>query len=91
MIFKLSARKKKRIFLLAVSKLYLTKFIKYIVFKKTKLSFKLKLLVQSNLNSSNTDGSFTMANSNSLLNPYEILPIAQENKYLGKFSYFILK
>ena len=23
--------------------------------------------------------------------PYEILPIAQENKYLGKFSYFIMK
>ena len=25
----------------------------------------------------NTDGSFTMANSNSFLSPYEILPIAQ--------------
>ena len=22
--------------------------------------------------------------------PYEILPIAQENKYLGKFSYFVI-
>ena len=33
-------------------------------------------LVQSNLDSSNTDGSFTMANSNSFLSPYEILPIA---------------
>ena len=43
--------------------------------------------LQSNLNSSNTDGSFTMANSNSFLSPYEILPLAQENKYLGKFSY----
>ena len=32
-------------------------------------------LVQSNLDSSNTDGSFTMANSNSFLSPYEILPI----------------
>ena len=32
--------------------------------------------VQSNLDSSNTDGSFTMANSNSFLSPYEILPIA---------------
>ena len=25
------------------------------------------------------------------LSPYEILPIAQENKYLRKFSYFIVK
>ena len=52
----------------------------------------LKVLgIQSNLNSSNTDGSFTVANSNSFLSPYEILPLAQENKYLGKFSYFIMK
>ena len=43
-------------------------------------------IIQSNLNSSNTDGSFTMANSNSFLSPYEILPLAQENIYLGKFS-----
>ena len=47
--------------------------------------------LQSNLNSSNIDGSFTMANSNSFLSPYEILPLAQENKYLGKLSYFIMK
>ena len=47
--------------------------------------------LQSNLNSSNTDGSFTMANSDSFLSPYEILPIAQENKYLRKLSYFIMK
>ena len=46
--------------------------------------------LQLNLDSSNTDGSFTMANSNSFLSPYEVLPIAQENKYLGKFSYFIV-
>ena len=45
---------------------------------------------QSNLDGSNTDGSFTMANSSSFLSPNEIL-IAQENKYLGKFSYFIMK
>ena len=45
--------------------------------------------IQSNLDGSNTDGSFTMANSNSFLSPHEVLPIAQENKYLGKFSYFI--
>ena len=47
--------------------------------------------IQSNLDGSNTDGSFTMANSNSIPSPYEILPIAQENKYLRKFSYFIVK
>ena len=47
--------------------------------------------IQSNLNSSNTDGSFTMANSNSVLSPYEILPMDQENKYLKKLSYFITK
>ena len=41
--------------------------------------------VQSNLNSLNTDGLFTMANSNLILNPHEILPIAQENEYLGNF------
>ena len=27
---------------------------------------------------------------NSFLSPYEILPITQENKYLGKFSDFIM-
>ena len=48
-------------------------------------------IIQSNLDGSNTDGSFTMAYSNSFLSPYEILPIAQENKYLRKFSYFIVK
>ena len=40
---------------------------------------------------SNRDGSFTMINSNLFLIPYEILPIAHENKYLRKFSYFIVK
>ena len=34
---------------------------------------------------------FTMTDSNSFLSPYEIIPIAQEIKYLGKFSYFIMK
>ena len=47
--------------------------------------------IQSNLNNSNTDGSFTMANSNSFLSPYEILPIDQENNFLTKLSYFIMK
>ena len=47
--------------------------------------------IQSNLNSSNTDGSFTMDNSNLILSPYEILPIDQENQYLRKLFYFIMK
>ena len=46
------------------------------------------LTVTVNPNSSNTDGSFTVPNSNSFLSPYEILPIAQENKYLGIFFLF---
>ena len=50
-----------------------------------------KLFIQLNLNSSNTDDSFTMANSNSFMSPKEILPIDQENKYLRKLSYFIMK
>ena len=49
------------------------------------------MILQSNLNSSNTDDSFTMAYSNSFLSPYEILPIAQENRYLGIFLYSIMK
>ena len=32
-----------------------------------------------------------MANSNSFLSPYEILPIDQENTYLRKLYYFIMK
>ena len=50
-----------------------------------------KAKMQSNLNSSSSDGSFTTANSNLFSSPYEIFPITQENKYLGKFSYFIMK
>ena len=41
----------------------------------------------SNLNSSNTDGSFTMANSNLFESPYENYPTAQENNYLVEFSF----
>ena len=37
------------------------------------------------------DVSFTMVHSNPFLSLYEILPIAPENKYLGKVSYFIMK
>ena len=47
--------------------------------------------IQSNHNSSNTDGAFTMAISNSFFSPYKILSIVQENTYLGKFSNFIIK
>ena len=32
-----------------------------------------------------------MANLNSFLSPYDLLPLAQENKYLGKFPYFIIE
>ena len=46
---------------------------------------------KSNLDRSNTDGFFTMANSHSCLSRYEILSIAQENKYFGTFTYFITK
>ena len=46
--------------------------------------------IQYNLNGSNTDGSFTVDDSNSFFSPYKILPIAQENKYLGIF-YFIME
>ena len=41
--------------------------------------------LQYNLNGSNPDGSFTVDDSNSFFSPYKILPIAQENKYLGIF------
>ena len=46
--------------------------------------------IQSNLNTSNMDGSFTMANSNSFFSPYKFLLLAWENKYLRKFSYFTM-
>ena len=51
----------------------------------------IRIYVQLNLSSSNTDGSFIMVNSISFPSTYEILPIAQENKYLGIFSYSIMK
>ena len=46
------------------------------------------LAIQYNLNGSNTDDSFTVDDSNSFFSPYNILPIAQENKYLGIFFLF---
>ena len=53
------------------------------------LTESLDVQVQYNLNGSNTDGSFTVDESNCFFSPYKILPISQENKYLGIFSYFI--
>ena len=47
--------------------------------------------LQYNLNGSNTDGSFTVDDSNSFFSSYKILSIAQENKYLWIFSYFIME
>ena len=49
------------------------------------------MVIQLKPSSMNTDGSFTMANSIRFLVPLKILPIAQENKYLEKFSYFIME
>ena len=49
------------------------------------------IYIQYNLNGSNQDGSVTMDDSNSFFSPYKSLPIAQENKYLGIFSYFIIE
>ena len=47
--------------------------------------------IQYNLNGSNTDGSFTVDDSNSFFSSNKNLPIAQENKYLGIFSSFIME
>ena len=45
--------------------------------------------IQSNLNSSDTDGSFTMDNSNSFLSTYEILPIVQiKTKFKEIFLFY---
>ena len=52
---------------------------------------KLQYTGEPNRNSSKIDGSFTMANLNLFLSHYEILIIAQENKYFGNFSYFTMK
>ena len=40
------------------------------------------ITIQYDLDDSNTDKPFIVANSNSLLSPWEILSIAPENKYL---------
>ena len=43
---------------------------------------------QPDRNNSNTDGSFTIAKSNSLLNPCNFFRIAQENKYEKFFLFY---
>ena len=48
------------------------------------------IIYMYNFNGSNTDGSFTVDYSNPIFSPSKILPIAQENKYLGKLSYLIM-
>ena len=53
--------------------------------------FRIYIYTQYNLSGSNPDGSFTVDDSNSFFNPYKIIPVAQENKYLGIFSYFIME
>ena len=64
--------------------------VKFVDFFST--GFRLTLIhLQSYLNTSNTDGSFTMANSDSFLSPHGILPMAKEKKYFSNFSYFIMK
>ena len=47
--------------------------------------FSLKMKIHSNQDSSNTDDSFTMANSSWSLSPYEILPIAPETNIWQSF------
>ena len=51
-------------------------------------TLKYSLQIHYNLNGSNTDGSFTLDYSNSFFSPYKILPLAQENKYIGIFFLF---
>ena len=44
--------------------------------------------IQYDINGSNPDVSFTVDDSNSFFSRYKILPISQENKYLGIFFLF---
>ena len=63
--------------------------VQYCLIAVTYVSF--KYLIQYNLNGSNTDGSFIVDDSNSVFSPHKILSVAQENKYLMIFSYFIME
>ena len=44
--------------------------------------------IRQNLDSLNTDGSFTMANSKSFLRPYEVLPVAQKKQIFTEIFLF---
>ena len=70
------------------TELFKTNFSMQKIDKAQHKTFMILFNIQSNPSS---NGSFTMLNSNSFFSPYEILPTAQENKYLGKFSHFIIK
>ena len=48
----------------------------------------IKYFIQSNLDGSNTDGLFTMANSNPFLSRYEILPITRKQIFKEIFIFF---
>ena len=48
-------------------------------------------MLHSNLNSSNTDGSFTMVNSNSFLSPTKFFRQLKKTNTLGIFSYHFIK
>ena len=61
------------------------------LFLHTALYLEIFFNLQYNLNGSNPNGSFTVDDSNSFFSPYKILQIAQENKYLGIFSDFIME
>ena len=51
----------------------------YVDTTKARIDQIVSLHLESNLNSSNPDGLFTMADANLFFSPYEILPIASEN------------
>ena len=56
------------------------------------ISYTVKYIdIQTIYTDSNIDNSFNRYDANSFLSPYEILLIAEDNKYLRKFSYFITK
>ena len=49
----------------------------------------LLIALQSNLNSSNTNGSFTITTSNSFLSPYKILyDSSKEQKFMEMFFFY---
>ena len=55
------------------------------LFWSVRLKGQTRLKIQQDFNDLNTDWLFTIANLNLFLSPWEVLPTAQENKYLGVF------